>query len=99
MLPAVFHQEAIQELEEAVVWYAERSPRVAARFQEAIEAGVRSAQEHPERHAFLRQTGKRAVRLDRYPYLIVYEQHPGHIWINAIAHEKRHPDYWLGREL
>jgi len=36
--------------------------------------------------------------MDRFPYLIIFEELPGHIWINAIAHERRHPDYWRYRK-
>ena len=97
MKTVVFHPEAVVELEEAVAWYAERSVRVARSFEEAVESGVRSIQSHPSRYAFLRKTGKRAFRVPRFPYLVIYEETSQHIWIDAVAHEKRHPDYWKSR--
>lgn len=98
MKPVLFHPEAIAELEEALAWYAERSVRVAGAFEEAVELGVRSIETQPTRHAFLRETGKRAFRVPRFPYLLIYEETADHIWIDAVAHEKRHPDYWKGRQ-
>lgn len=98
MKPVVFHPEAIQELDDAVAYYAERSFKAASAFEEAVEAGVRSIVKHPNQHAFLRNTGKRAFRLDRFPYVIIYEELSDRIWIDAIAHERRHPDYWRNRK-
>jgi toxin ParE1/3/4 len=98
MKPVVFHPEAIQELDNAVAYYAERSFKAATAFEAAIEAGVHSIAQHPNRHAFLRNTGKRVYRLDRFPYHIIYEELPDLIWIDAIAHERRHPDYWKNRK-
>lgn len=63
MKPVVFHPEAIQELDDAVAYYAERSFKAASAFEGAVEAGVHSVAQHPSRQAFLRNTGKRAFRL------------------------------------
>lgn len=98
MKPVVFHPEAIQELDDAVAYYAERSLKAASTFEATVETGVRSIAQNPNRHAYLRNTGKRAFRLGRFPYLIIYEELPTGIWIDAIAHERRHPDYWKNRK-
>ena len=97
MKPVVFHPEAFQELDEAVAYYAERSLWAATAFEDAVEKAVRAIAADPTRHAFLRQTGKRAFRLKRFPYLIVFEELPDQLWIAAVAHERRHPDYWRRR--
>ncbi|MGV3663711.1 MAG: type II toxin-antitoxin system RelE/ParE family toxin [Prosthecobacter sp.] len=98
MKPVVFHPEAVEELDDATAYYAKSSILVAARFTEAVEAGVHAIAQHPERQAFLRTTGKRAFRLTKFPYHIVYEELPDRIWVNAVAHERRHPDYWKDRK-
>jgi toxin ParE1/3/4 len=97
MKPIVFHPEAILELDDAVAYYAERSVKAARGFEEAIEAGVHAIARQPKAHAFLRDTGKRALRLARYPYLIIFEELEDRIWIDAVAHSKRRPDYWRKR--
>jgi plasmid stabilization system protein ParE len=97
MKQVVFHPEAFQELDEAVAYYAERSLWAATAFEEAVEKAVRSIATAPTRHAFLRQTGMRAFRLKRFPYLIIYEELRDQLWIAAVAHERRHPDYWRRR--
>jgi hypothetical protein len=33
----------------------------------------------------------------RYPYTLVYRHHDGLVSIVAVAHHKRHPEYWLQR--
>ncbi|WP_395737816.1 type II toxin-antitoxin system RelE/ParE family toxin [Prosthecobacter sp.] len=98
MKPVVFHPEAIQELDDAVAYYAERSFKAASAFEAAIEIGVNSIAQNASRHAFFCGTSKRAFRLARFPYLIIYEELPGHVWVNAVAHERRHPDYWKNRK-
>jgi plasmid stabilization system protein ParE len=35
----------------------------------------------------------------RFPYTLVYEVHDDdHLLIVAVAHQRRHPDYWHGRQ-
>ena len=33
----------------------------------------------------------------RFPYGVVYQEREGRIFIVAVAHQRRKPDYWLKR--
>ena len=44
-----FHPEALQEYREATAWYADREPRVALEFIEAVEDAITRIFDH--RHA------------------------------------------------
>ncbi|WP_434041654.1 MULTISPECIES: type II toxin-antitoxin system RelE/ParE family toxin [Sorangium] len=84
------------EAEEAASWYAERDPRVAARFAEEIETALNRIADTPDRWPSYRH-GTRRVRLTRFPYLVVYREEPERILVVAIAHAKRKPGYWRSR--
>ncbi|WP_438031196.1 type II toxin-antitoxin system RelE/ParE family toxin [Sorangium sp. So ce233] len=87
---------ALAEAEEAAAWYAERDPRVAARFADEIEAALTRIAEAPDRWPSHRY-GTRRERLTRFPYLIVYRDEPARILVVAIAHAKQRPGYWSKR--
>jgi plasmid stabilization system protein ParE len=39
----------------------------------------------------------RRVPLQRFPLSIVYRENPGGFQVLAVAHNRRRPQYWLGR--
>ena len=44
-------------------------------------------------------TAESRVNLKVFPYYIAYVIHSGIIWILAIAHGARRPEYWLERRV
>lgn len=91
LLPA-----ALAEAEEAAAWYAERDPRVAARFAEELEAALNRAADAPHRWPIYLH-GTHRVQLTRFPHLVVYREDATRILVVAVAHEKRKPGYWRKR--
>ena len=96
MKPLEILPAALAEAEEAAAWYAERDPRVAARFAEELEAALNRIAEGPHRWPVYMH-GTRRVRLTRFPYLVAYREDPTRILVVAIAHGKRKPGYWKKR--
>ena len=90
-----FHPLAVAEGEDAAAWYAARSPRVAARFADAIEATISLIVESPDRWSIFFEL--RRVTLDRFPYFVIYRDESSRILVVAIAHARRRPGYWQGR--
>ncbi|MDP1649440.1 MAG: type II toxin-antitoxin system RelE/ParE family toxin [Rubrivivax sp.] len=39
----------------------------------------------------------RKLRLGKFPYSLAYRLHGGVITVIAVAHQSRHPEYWVGR--
>lgn len=93
--PLEFHPLALAEGEDAAAWYAERDPRVAARFVEELEAAFALIVEAPGRWPAFFDT--RRVLLPRFPYFVLYRDEPSRILVVAIAHARRRPGYWQGR--
>jgi plasmid stabilization system protein ParE len=91
-----FHPRALQEAENAVAWYAERSMRAAERFVEEVEAAVAAIRETPERWSRFDGEARRML-LRRYPYIVIYRVLTDRIQVLAVAHGRRRPGYWHER--
>ena len=92
----IWHPAALTDAEEARNWYAQRSARAARGFLLALEQGVATILEAPERWSESRYGCRRFVFPNQYPYTLVYRLTPG-VEIVAVAHQKRRPDYWKRR--
>ena len=92
------HSAARRELAEAMAWYDERCAGLGldllAEFQKAA-AKLRHA---PELCPHYKRTDYRKQRLERFPFLIFSLELPDCLWIAAIAHGARQPDYWKQRK-
>ena len=94
--PAIFHPEAEEEFLAAVAYYAERSPSAAERFDAEIRRLVAQIETMPRRHGPWRH-GTRRARARRFPFIVIFVERPTALRIMAVAHIKRHPDYWQER--
>ena len=72
------------ELAEAASWYETRQPGFAIRFLQEIDQTGHAIQTRPL--SFLRLADA-----------LVFLELPTEIRVLAVAHAKRHPDYWLNR--
>jgi toxin ParE1/3/4 len=93
-----FHRAAQAELDRAFAWYQERNPEVAQRFVVEVRNKAKLVAEAPERWPVVRGTTRR-LTLDEFPFSIVYRHRAAErlVWIVAVAHQRRRPDYWRGR--
>lgn len=89
------HPEALREYDDAAAWYEEQRSGLGGEFSDAIEAAVRTILADPGRFQPL-DAGLRIFRLKRFNYHLIYRWSPEKdlIFILAIAHQRRQPDYW-----
>ncbi len=87
---------AERELDEALVWYRERSARAAAALLVEFEHALVQIQDRPE-FGTPYIAGTRHVQLKRFPYLVVYDIQPGFIRVVAFLHGSRQTGYWIDR--
>lgn len=92
----VFHPLADHEVEEARVWYEERSPSAAEGFLDELDHAIEQVQNGPEQWPRYLARTRRFV-CSRYPYSLIYRLQGDLIKILAVAHEKRREGYWVGR--
>jgi plasmid stabilization system protein ParE len=92
-----FHDEATAELEEALDWYAVRSPNAERAFAAAIDDSLANLLAAPQRFAEV-APGFRAVRVEKFPYQLIYRVIGEIVIVVAAAHLKRRPGYWKRRK-
>ena len=92
-----FTAEAQAELEEATRWYLERAgERVHDRLREELKRVRRLLLDHPA----IGSPGvadTRKIRLDQFPYSVVYRINGGELRVLAFMHHRCRPGYWRGR--
>jgi toxin ParE1/3/4 len=91
-----FHPEAEQELYEAASRYESEVPELGRRFADEVERVIQLLLEHPELGSRLDDALRHFV-LRRFPFSVVYAVARDLVYIVAIAHGSREPDYWRRR--
>ena len=94
--PAIFHPEAEAEFLAAVDYYADKAGGLGERFYQEVRRVVSEIEAAPRRQGPWRH-GTRRCRAKRFPYAVIFAERSDRLLVVAVAHGKRHPDYW--REL
>jgi plasmid stabilization system protein ParE len=92
-----WHPEAIEDAEDARNWYADRSPMAARGFLLELSSAVAAVVEAPQRWPLGRSKTRRYVFSGTFPFTLVYKVFDDRLEIVAVAHQKRQPEFWLGR--
>jgi plasmid stabilization system protein ParE len=96
------HPEARAELRSAALWYDERRAGLGDEFIAEVSAALDRVGDAPESYPAwpgTRAEGQliRKATIQRFPYVIAFEERDRHVLVLAIAHAKRRPLYWLTR--
>lgn len=91
-----FHPKASAEFESSALFYEGKFPGLGLEFATEVQAAVAFAFSHPEAGAPVTD-GFRRVIVRRFPYSIVYRAKDDQLYIIAVAHQRRHPNYWSDR--
>lgn len=98
MKGASFNRLARRELAEAVEHYESESQGLGDRFLEEVFQALAVLLRHPEAAPQIRGSIRRFV-LQKFPYCLLYRPTGvGRLRILAAAHQKRDPEYWIGRQ-
>jgi toxin ParE1/3/4 len=92
-----FHPEALVELEAAQAWYHERDLLLATAFFVEIIRATAEISNHPDRFPRTRSNEHRLV-LRRFPFSIIYRIQDDTVFVTAVAHQRRRPNYWRTRK-
>lgn len=96
MKPVKYHRLAESELIESAKFYERRREFLGDNFLDFVEETLSKIQAFFD----LGKPGKfhtRSWKVRRFPFRIVYLDQPERIWIVAVAHLSRKPDYWFSR--
>ena len=93
----IFHPAAEREMVQAAEYYGRESISLADAFVAEVFSGLHLIEAYPEAGPILAGTTRRKL-LQRFPYSIIYSLAPPGMRVLAVAHFKRRPFYWAGRE-
>lgn len=96
MKPAKYHPLAESEQNGSAAFYEERRSFLGDDFLDSIEETLVKIRNAPTMGR-PGKVGTRSWKVRRFPFRIFYLVHPDRIWIVAVAHLSRKPDYWLHR--
>jgi plasmid stabilization system protein ParE len=88
--------EAEEEFAQSVAYYESKETGLGARFRNEVAKGMQRILRHPELPR-LRPKGYRRLNLRVFPHYIAYIIRGETIWIVAIAHGHRRPEFWVDR--
>jgi plasmid stabilization system protein ParE len=92
-----FSPEAEAEFKEGEDYYESQSPGLGRRFRADVRDGLRHLKNWPLAAPIERGEIRRLL-LSHFPYKLLYSVEPDRIYIIAVAHLHRAPDYWTRRE-
>ncbi len=91
-----FNPHALQELEEATMYYNEISFALAGSFVQEFAKVVSLIKRFPEACSTITPSTRRCS-FKRFPYGVVYRLREGIVEIVAVMHLSRKPNYWDNR--
>lgn len=95
-MEVLFDQFAKFELDDFTEYYELEMPGLGIRFKDEVKHGIYRICDSP--HAWLKEKGDvRRYILHKFPYKILYSVEKEYIYIIAIAHCHRKPEYWIDR--
>jgi hypothetical protein len=93
-------KEAEAEAAPAAAWYDAEQSGLGDDFLDELAAGFSAIEASPGRFpefAVGSSHQHRRVLLRRFPYHVIYQLFGEDIWILAVAHAHRRPNYWKDR--
>ena len=92
----IFSPEARQEFEEAERYYDRQVRGLGEQFRAEVRAALPRIRLWPLSCPCERGDVRRLV-LTRFPYKLLYAVEADHIYVIALAHQHREPNYWTKR--
>jgi plasmid stabilization system protein ParE len=89
--PLRFNKQTHEEYIAAYQWYELEHTGLGDRFMNCVEKRLQQISEHPQYYSSKQHPRYREVKVEQFPYMIVYEFFPRKrfIHIAAIYHSKR----------
>jgi hypothetical protein len=86
----VLQTEAIIDIQEAFEWYEDQQAGLGFDLIDEIENGYMKITRHPLHYSAI-NIRFRKLKINRFPYLIIYEIEGDTIIINSFRHTRREP--------
>ena len=99
MKPVIIHSEATGELDNTIQYYEKQKIGLGLDLLSEIEQVLEKIKINPNLGTDHTIEGVSRYVIRRFPYIIFYVEFEAFIWLVAIAHGKRKPDYSKKRNL
>ena len=84
------------EVVQAAAYYETQVEGLGDAFLDKVESAVRDVTRRPTAWPVLRSEIRKRL-IHRFPYAVLYRVDSDEIVVVAVMHQRRRPDYWLGR--
>jgi hypothetical protein len=92
----IFHPEAYEEMLESARFFEEKDAGLGFDLTDAIQESINRIIKFPLLGSIERRNIRKCL-VRGFPFTILYEANPDHIFIAAIMHQHRRPGYWSKR--
>jgi len=91
-----FHPEAEAELNDAIDYYEDKERGLGYDFAVEVYATIQRITAFPEAWPVMKNDIRRSL-VKRFPYGVLYSEGDEKIWVLAVMHLHRNPEYWKHR--
>lgn len=93
----IFLSPADKEFGDAIVYYNDQFNGLGNQFYAEVCASIKFIQRFPQGWKKVGKHTRKCI-INHFPYLMLYIAEENKIIITALAHQHRHPDYYLKRK-
>jgi plasmid stabilization system protein ParE len=93
----VFSEFAERELRHATAYYEQQLEGLGQQFRAEVRLAANRIATYPNAWSVERGDIRKCTLL-KFPYKLLYSVEDGHVFIIAVAHQHREPEYWMDRE-
>ena len=91
-----FHPDVAAEIRASFIWYEKQSQGLGFDFITELEMAYTAIIELPDTWPLFHNTIRRFL-LTKFPFSVLYQQNNDIIYIVAVMHNSRAPNYWANR--
>jgi hypothetical protein len=95
-MKSAMHPDAREEFLAAIDYYNEAEPGLGMAFYSEVEAAIGLIENYPDLWTEIDDNIRRCL-VRRFPFAVLYSKEAGRVFIYAIMHTKREPNYWRDR--
>ena len=97
MDPVRYHDGIHEDIDASCAWYDKKQPGLSCRFAAEVRTAFDKIEANPFDWPAREKSGVWKYPIDRFPFNVIYLDRPGCVWIVAVAHTSRRPNYWRKR--
>ena len=91
-----FHPEAEEELRAAIDYYEDREAGLGYDFSLEVFTAIQNIIAQPNAWPVMEDDVRRCL-VNRFPFGVLYSLEPTTVFVVAVMHQRRRPDYWRSR--